>query len=153
MNKKTILTISVIILVLCFGGYYFLNKNTTNTASTTNGTSLNSNTKSIIKTLSKKDFEEKYLVMKYGGAQIIDIRTAEEYANGHYEGSKMIDFYASDFKNKLNLLDKSIPYFIYCRSGNRSGQALGIMRKLGFKQVYDLAGGFSNAQDILTVVR
>jgi len=104
-------------------------------------------------TIPKAEFEAKYLAMKGGGAQIVDVRTEGEYAQGHYEGATMIDFYATDFKERLNALDKEVPYFIHCRSGSRSGQALNVMRDLGFTQVYDLAGGFANAQDILTIVK
>jgi rhodanese-related sulfurtransferase len=107
----------------------------------------------MIATIHKKDFESDYLTKKESGAKLIDIRTQAEYDAGHYEGASMIDFYKSDFKSNLAKLDKATPYYIYCRSGNRSGQALQIMRGLGFKEVYDLAGGMSMASDILKIVK
>ena len=72
---------------------------------------------------------------------LLDIRTSEEYSSGYIEGAKNLDFYAADFKTKLATLDRETSYAIYCRSGNRTGQALKIMRELGFTSVADLAGG------------
>jgi len=74
---------------------------------------------------------------------LIDIRTPEEYAAGHLENSVLTDYYAPDFKDKLNLLDKSAKYLIYCRSGKRSAAALKIMQELGFKDIHDIAGGIN----------
>jgi rhodanese-related sulfurtransferase len=75
---------------------------------------------------------------------IVDIRTPEEYASGHIDKAINIDFYASDFKDQLEKLNKSEAYSIYCRSGSRSGKALGIMKDLGFTDVADLQGGYSS---------
>lgn len=75
---------------------------------------------------------------------IIDIRTPEEYASGHIDKAINIDFYASDFKDQLEKLNKSEAYSIYCRSGSRSGKALSIMKDLGFINVADLQGGYSS---------
>ena len=57
------------------------------------------------------------------------------------EASELLAFYAGDFANRLADLDRSLPYFVYCRSGNRSGQTLDMMRDLGFEEVYNLEGG------------
>jgi rhodanese-related sulfurtransferase len=75
---------------------------------------------------------------------IIDIRTPQEYASGHIDGSINIDFYATDFAQQLERLDKVAAYSIYCRSGSRSGKALDIMKDLGFTNVADLQGGYSS---------
>ncbi len=74
---------------------------------------------------------------------IIDVRTPEEFAGGHIENAINIDYYASTFESDINALDKDKEYLIYCRSGNRSGQALDIMEDLGFQEVYDLGGGIN----------
>ena len=74
---------------------------------------------------------------------IIDVRTPEEFAGGHIENAINIDYYASTFESDINALDKDKAYLIYCRSGNRSGQALDIMEDLGFQEVYDLGGGIN----------
>jgi rhodanese-related sulfurtransferase len=72
---------------------------------------------------------------------LLDIRTPEEYADGHVPGSVNIDFYAADFADQLDALGKDVPYVVYCRSGNRSGSAMGIMEGLGFSEVWDVDGG------------
>lgn len=72
---------------------------------------------------------------------LIDIRTPEEFADAHIAGAMNIDFYAPDFQQHIAQLDRTVPYAIYCRSGNRTGETLRMMRELGFTYVYDLAGG------------
>jgi rhodanese-related sulfurtransferase len=73
--------------------------------------------------------------------EIIDVRTPEEFHAGHIENAVVIDFYGKDFVNKLEQLDKNKTYLLYCRSGNRSGQTLKLMRNLGFKATYNMKGG------------
>ena len=72
---------------------------------------------------------------------ILDVRTIEEFDEGHIAGAEMLDFYREDFAAELDLLDKDQPYLIYCRSGNRSGQTRAIMEDLGFTDVVDVDGG------------
>ncbi len=75
------------------------------------------------------------------GLVTLDVRTLEEFNEVRIAGASNLDFYAPDFSDRLDTLDKTLPYFVYCRSGNRSGQTLDIMRDLGFEQVYNLDGG------------
>ncbi len=63
---------------------------------------------------------------------ILDVRTPTEVAEGHLEGALFVDFMADDFREKVVTLDRSADYIVYCRSGNRSGQAVVIMAELGF---------------------
>ncbi len=72
---------------------------------------------------------------------ILDIRTPQEFVAGHIQGAVNVDFYAPDFKQQLDQLPKDKIYFVYCNSGNRSGQAMPMFRELGFGQVYELRGG------------
>ena len=72
---------------------------------------------------------------------ILDVRTPEEFASGHIEGALNIDFNSGDFANEITRLNPSETYAIYCRSGNRSGQAASIMHKAGFHDVSNLNGG------------
>ena len=72
---------------------------------------------------------------------ILDVRTPEEYAEGHLEGAVLVDFYDADFADQLAELDPDVPYLVYCRSGNRSGQALPIMEQLQFGSASDIDGG------------
>ena len=72
---------------------------------------------------------------------VIDVRTPEEFADGHVEDALLIDFYDATFAEQLAGLDPDDTYLLYCRSGNRSGQAAALMDELGFDRVYDLDGG------------
>ncbi len=75
---------------------------------------------------------------------VIDIRTKEEYDAGHLEAVNMLmDYYAPDFKEQLAKLDKDAKYFIYCRTGHRTGITLGIMHNMGFTDIHDLDGGIN----------
>ncbi len=72
---------------------------------------------------------------------IIDCRTPREFAFGHFEKAVNIDFYSPSFFQELDKLDKNKRYLIYCRTGSRSKAALGIMERLGFKEVYNMKYG------------
>jgi len=76
--------------------------------------------------------------------QIIDVRTLEEYEEGHIINAVNINYKSSDFIENISALDKKKPYLIYCKSGNRSEKASKIMDSLGFYKIYDLKGGFLN---------
>lgn len=82
--------------------------------------------------------------IKEGTGQLLDVRTPSEFNNGHIKGAENIDFNESDFREKVAKLDREKPILIYCHSGNRSGKASMVLKELGFKEVYDLQGGFSN---------
>ena len=73
---------------------------------------------------------------------IIDVRTDDEFSTGYIEGAVNIDFYmGNQFISEIDKLDKSKSYFIYCKSGARSGQTCELMKQKGFKKVYNLEGG------------
>ena len=72
---------------------------------------------------------------------IIDVRTKDEYKKSHLTNSKLIDFFDSNFEDKIKNLDKKTPYLLHCQSGGRSMKAFKLMQSLGFKKVYHLDGG------------
>ncbi len=74
---------------------------------------------------------------------ILDIRTPGEVSSGHLEDAKNIDFYKSDFQKRIDSLDKDTPYFIYCRTGRRSGVTIDYMKRAGFKTIYHLTNGIT----------
>lgn len=76
-----------------------------------------------------------------GNGLVLDVRTDQEFNSGHIEGATQIDFFSPDFQQKIKALDTNKPVYVYCRSGNRSGQAAKMMKQLGFKEVYNLQGG------------
>ncbi|MBL7544217.1 MAG: rhodanese-like domain-containing protein [Bdellovibrionaceae bacterium] len=71
---------------------------------------------------------------------ILDVRTVAEYQQGHAQNSINIDFYAPHFLEEIQKLDKSKKYELYCRSGNRSGQAEAIMKQMGFAHAMNIGG-------------
>ena len=73
---------------------------------------------------------------------IIDIRTPEEFAEGHIKGAVNIDFTGNDFEAKLSELNRDKPYLFHCASGNRSGKSLPVFEKLNFTRLYHLNTGF-----------
>ena len=73
---------------------------------------------------------------------ILDVRTEEEFDSGYIAGATNFDIRGgAAFMDSLETLDKSKSYFVYCRSGARSGQACQLMGQLGFNHVYNLDGG------------
>ena len=78
-------------------------------------------------------------------AAIIDVRTPEEWATGHLEGAVRIGIADADFAQQLEALDKSADYYIYCRSGNRAGQAIDYMKSAGFTGKLVNGGSLANA--------
>ncbi len=75
--------------------------------------------------------------------QLIDVRTPEEFQEGHIEGAKNINYYLDDFTTQLEQLDKTKAVFVYCKSGGRSGKSFKQLQELGFSSVYDLKGGYT----------
>ncbi len=76
-----------------------------------------------------------------GKTTLIDVRTPEEYAEGHLENAVNVNYLSDDFAEKISDYKKRKPIYIYCRSGNRSGKAALVMDSLGFKKILDLEGG------------
>ena len=75
------------------------------------------------------------------GVITLDVRTPSEFAEGFIEGARLIDFQSGNFENEIAALDKNATYAVYCRSGNRSGQAVKVMQDAGFTNVFNMNGG------------
>ena len=75
-------------------------------------------------------------------AVMLDVRTADECKEGIIANSINIDInQGQSFIDEINTLDKTKNYYVYCRSGARSGRACEIMQSLGFEKAYNLVGG------------
>ena len=86
------------------------------------------------------------LIDKHNGDNkiaILDIRTPGEFQSGHLTKSIPIDFYSPTFGDRLNRLDKTKTYLVYCRTGNRSTKSLELFKKLKFQKVYHMSSGIS----------
>ncbi len=75
-------------------------------------------------------------------ATILDIRTPEEFGEGHIAGAVNIDFMDDNFAKKIAALDKSKTYIVHCAGGGRSGRSLPTLEKEGLKSVLHLQQGF-----------
>jgi rhodanese-related sulfurtransferase len=74
---------------------------------------------------------------------VVDVRTPEEIADGKLDGALEIDFNGDNFLAEFQKLDKDKTYLLYCRSGNRSGQAMDLLAKNGYNKLYNMLGGYT----------
>lgn len=88
------------------------------------------------------------------GTVVIDVRTPQEYAEGHLANAINIDVSSDTFAQRIDELDRDVTYAIYCRSGNRSQDAVDRMKSAGFGSLAHLEGGIEAWADAgLPVVR
>lgn len=80
-------------------------------------------------------------------AIILDVRTLLEVGAGYIPNAIHIDIYkGQEFVDEIMKLDKSKSYYVYCKSGGRSGQACAFMNQAGFNKAYNLIGGLMQWQ-------
>jgi len=91
-----------------------------------------------IKQLNSTQFEK---LINKGDGTLLDVRTLNEFKNGHLKNAGQLNYYATDFKQKLLLLPKSEAVYLYCNTGYRSKRAAKMLVKNGFKRVYNLEHG------------
>lgn len=96
------------------------------------------------------DFIEKYRITP--NAVLIDVRTPSEFSTGHIDKAINIDLESVAFLSEIKKLDASKTYFVYCHSGNRSGQAVSLMKANGINNIYELRGGIASNKDSVTLV-
>ncbi len=82
--------------------------------------------------------------MNLENVQIIDVRTPEEFADGHIQNAVNIDYFSKSFSVNISKLNKQKTLLVYCAAGGRSATAAKELKKLGFKKVYDLTGGYDD---------
>lgn len=95
-------------------------------------------------TLSETSFnvvEFNQLLKASKSPQLIDVRTPEEYRQGHLKDALNVDWNSDDFDRMIQALDKDQPVYVYCLSGGRSASAAEKMRNSGFKEVFEMKGG------------
>ena len=105
----------------------------------------NINTKKAYVLIEERDGEPDFV--------ILDVRTPEEFNEGHIENAVNIDFYADAFPDELYGLDRDKTYLIYCRSGSRSGSTRKMMKELGFMDVYNMNRGIESWRADYPLVR
>ncbi|WP_188049726.1 thioredoxin domain-containing protein [Flavobacterium sp. GP15] len=92
-----------------------------------------------VKTIEAKDFAEK--IAETPNAQILDVRTPEEFSGSHLDNAININWLGNSFVTDVEKIDKTKPVFVYCKSGGRSQNAVNKLEELGFKNIYQLQGG------------
>lgn len=104
------------------------------------GTATETATETGVQTVSAQDA---YAITSAPPADLVvlDVRTPVEFSEGHLANAVNLDFNAPDFSANLAKLDKTVPYVLYCHSGNRSAKAAEEMRTVGFTEVYEIDGG------------
>ena len=90
--------------------------------------------------LDGQQFKTQYLAAK--SHVLLDVRTAGEFQSGSLPTATNMDVMAADFKSKMDKLDQSKTYYVFCRSGNRSGNAVSMMKNAGFN-AFNLVGGIN----------
>lgn len=92
--------------------------------------------------LDSETFERK--ISEEKDAVIIDVRTRAEHLQARIPNSKLYDIYQPDFHNKIDTLDKTKTYFVYCHSGSRSKLACSRMLDMGFEKIFNLKSGIAS---------
>jgi rhodanese-related sulfurtransferase len=95
----------------------------------------------IIENLDNASFNDSW---SEKGGLLIDVRTPEEFKEGAIEGAQNMNFLNGDFELAIDTLDVSVPIFIYCQGGGRSGNARDLLAEKGFIEVYNLKDGYGN---------
>ena len=81
------------------------------------------------------------------GAVLLDVRTKEEFAENHINGAILLPLSEINASSVEKIIpDKTVEIIVYCRSGNRSGQAVDVLHDLGYENVYDL-GSINNWEE------
>ncbi len=92
----------------------------------------------IAKNVNVQEFKE---LIKNEEGTIVDVRTPGEFNQGNIKNAKNINV-SGNFAEEIQKLDKNKPVYLYCRSGGRSSRAMQMMTQMGFKEVYNLMGGY-----------
>lgn len=94
----------------------------------------------FVQTVDAKTFAEKLNTTQ--NPQLLDVRTPEEFSDGHIDNAVNVNWNGDDFVAKADKYDKSKPVFVYCKIGVRGAKAANRLAELGFKEIYNLDGGF-----------
>lgn len=142
IHRHRLLASCVILLVLVVVFTVGCSKNTVSETAVQTQTSETQT--QLIKDISTQ--EAFALIQSNGGKAdfvVIDVRTPQEFAQGHLENAINLDYNSESFSNELSNLDKTKTYLVYCKGGSRSGSAVPIMKELNFMTVNNMLGGIT----------
>lgn len=129
--------ILVVLVTLAWGCTVALPRHDRTPQPAATGTDVQRLTAAEAHTLIVNSYADKRLV-------VLDVRTPEEFADGHLGEAVNLDIRAADFGPRLDRLERRVPYLVYCGRGLRSAQAVARMQADGFREVYDLTGGLES---------
>ena len=124
MNKQTQMIVVFAVVVLAAAAYYFMQ--------TGSGDSDYGNVDVA---------EARNLIREKGELVVLDVRTVSEYESGHLEGA--INIPVEALSGRLSELNSNDELLVYCRTGNRSTTAVGILRENGYDLIYHMDGGIA----------
>lgn len=91
------------------------------------------------------DYENAKVILKNDKeAILLDVRSPQEYKEGHLEGSINIPLYDLSKKSENTIKNKECTIIVYCQSGNRSKKAIDILSNKGYENLYNIKGGLDN---------
>jgi len=100
---------------------------------------------SFLEAQTKKEVNSKVvsvMLQKDAKLVVLDVRTADEFKEGHIKGAINIDIRREDAFARIDKLNRNVSYIVYCRTNHRSGMAVDHMMKSGFKKMYQMMDGF-----------
>lgn len=96
-------------------------------------------TPNAVKQINAREFED--IRKSNSNAVVLDVRTDREFQQHNIPGALHINLQSRSFSDKIDELDKSKTYLVYCRSGRRSAMACKLMQNKGFQDCQNLSGG------------
>ena len=136
MKKKLLIILIAIIAIAAFSGIQWQD----NLISAYNEIFINEDEvfeKAEYKSLTPEEAKE---MMENEDVIVVDVRTEEEFRQGHIEGAILIPDYDLDKLAAEKLPDKEATILLYCRSGNRSKLSANLLIGMGYQNVYDFGG-------------
>ncbi|MGC3959441.1 MAG: rhodanese-like domain-containing protein [Verrucomicrobiota bacterium] len=104
-------------------------------------------TNAVTTVVKNVDAKEAAKLVAAGKVTVLDVRSMEEFAEGHIAGATNINFMAKDFAAQVSQLDRNKTYLLHCASGGRSKRCLPQLKQLGFKEIIHLDGGMGAWED------
>lgn len=98
-----------------------------------------------VEVLNVEKFEQK---MQTADVQLVDVRTPEEFAEGHLPNAINVNILGDNFDAEMAKFDKEKPVLVYCKSGGRSAKAASKLKVQGFKSISDLEGGITSWKQV-----
>jgi rhodanese-related sulfurtransferase len=140
MQTKARLFISIFSLSILAFGFHSCSESTPNESAAS--APVTEEVAAIPAIMKDIDVEEMNALLSEKSATLLDVRTAGECELGVIPNSINYDVTAEGFKSQISELDKNSAVIVYCKSGRRSSNAMAIMNKMGFKEIYNLKGGY-----------